>query len=122
MRPLGLGPKPNRSGGAVAEANQSAQQIMTDYYVLSVSTRANSFGYFGVVLMNPCGHGVEALYSPYCGGLPDDKLRDGLPARGARVPDLHQCGFVSPRSQGYTTPAKARRVIRLTLQTNHQFQ
>jgi len=93
-----------------------------DYYVLSVSTRANSFGYFGVVLMNSCGHGVEALYSPYCGGLPDDKLRNGLPARGARVPDLHQCGFVSPRSQGYTTPAKARRVIRLTLQTNHQFQ
>ena len=90
------------------------------YYVLSVSTQANAFGYWGVILLAANGHGVEALYSPYAGGLPKDQLQNGLPKRGTRVQDLFQHGFVSARDQGYTTPAKAKRVINATLQRENQ--
>jgi hypothetical protein len=90
------------------------------YYVLSISTRANTFGYFGVILLSASGHGVEALYSPYAGGLPQDQLHNGLPKRGTRVQDLFQHGFVSARDQGRTTPAKAARVIQATLQREKQ--
>lgn len=86
------------------------------YYVLSISTQANTFGYFGVILLSPSGHGIEALFSPY--------QHHGLPKRGAcfvvGTNGLQEHGFVSGRSQGYTTPAKAKRVINATLQRENQ--
>jgi hypothetical protein len=86
------------------------------YYVLSVSTRANNFGYFGVILMTLQGHAVEALYSPYRGGLPRQCLRNDLPVQGTCVSeDLRSHGFEFPQWHTKTTPAKARRVIKETL-------
>jgi hypothetical protein len=90
------------------------------YYVLSISTHANTFGYFGVILLSASGHGVEAKYSPYAGGLPKDQLENGLPKRGTRVQDLFQHGFVSARDQGYMRPAAAKRIIQATLQREEQ--
>jgi hypothetical protein len=93
------------------------------YYVLSTSVRPNTFGYFGVILMNLRGHAVEALYSPYRGGLPSQCLRNGLPEQGTCVSeDLASHGFEFPQWYAKTTPAKARRVIKATLARQNQNQ